>query len=315
MQSNKPMFDRSDLFNLPTQRMSSARRMSLFVVALAAVCTGLVQAQSPSPSASSGQSAAWPQRALTLVVPFPPGGGPDLFARIVAERLPSRLGQPLLVENRPGVGGLAGANAVARASDGHSFLVAPNTIAIAPHVLPKGAGGGVDVMKDLMPVILPASTPMMLVVNPSLGVKSVAELVALVKTRPGLPYASAGNGSPMHIAGELFRRAEDLRWVGKLKRSDRSNIGLLLCISSIPQKSIWVSMTSIINSALVYQHHVRTQTSDRKRKTILFDPSGHPRAHISPSLAEHALAALLLQSRHEIAISDEATKHKVGICQ
>jgi len=207
MQSNKPMFDRSDLFNLPTQRMSSARRMSLFVVALAAVCTGLVQAQSPSPSASSGQSAAWPQRALTLVVPFPPGGGPDLFARIVAERLPSRLGQPLLVENRPGVGGLAGANAVARASDGHSFLVAPNTIAIAPHVLPKGAGGGVDVMKDLMPVILPASTPMMLVVNPSLGVKSVAELVALVKTRPGLPYASAGNGSPMHIAGELFRRA------------------------------------------------------------------------------------------------------------
>jgi hypothetical protein len=125
---------------------------------------------------------------------------------------------------------------------------------------------------------------------------------------------------PVHTAASAttnrdILRAEDMRWVGKLKRSDRSNIGLLLCISSIPQKSIWVSMTSIINSALVYQHHVRTQTSDRKRKTILFDPSGHPRAHISPSLAEHASEALLLQSRHEIAISDEATKHKVGICQ
>jgi len=155
--------------------MSPARWMSLLAIALSAVCAGLVQAQSPSPA----QPVAWPQRALTLVVPFPPGGGPDLFARIVAERLPSRLGQSLLVENRPGVGGLAGANAVARAGDGHTFLVAPNTIAIAPHVLPKGAGGGVDVMKDLLPVIMPASTPMMLVVNPSLGVKSVAELVAL----------------------------------------------------------------------------------------------------------------------------------------
>jgi len=106
------------------------------------------------------------------------------------------------------VGGLAGASAVAKApADGYTMLVAPNTIAISPHLLPKGAGGGVDVMKDLVPVIMPASTPMILVVNPSLGVKSVPELVALAKKEPGIAFATAGNGSPMQIAGELFKKA------------------------------------------------------------------------------------------------------------
>ena len=151
---------------------------------------------------------AWPSRPVTLVVPFPPGGGPDFFARVLGEKLSPKLGQPLLVDNRPGVGGLAGAGFVAKAApDGHTFLVAPNTIAIAPHLLPKGAGGGVDVMKDLVPVVMPSSTPMLLVVNPALGVKSVPELLAYAKRNPGLAYASAGNGSPMHIAGELFKKA------------------------------------------------------------------------------------------------------------
>lgn len=151
---------------------------------------------------------AWPSRPVTLVVPFPPGGGPDFFARVLGEKLSPKLGQPLLVDNRPGVGGLAGAGFVAKAApDGYTFLVAPNTIAIAPHLLPKGAGGGVDVMKDLVPVVMPSSTPMLLVVNPALGVKSVPELLAYAKRNPGLAYASAGNGSPMHIAGELFKKA------------------------------------------------------------------------------------------------------------
>ncbi len=159
-------------------------------------------------AAPQAQAQTWPAKPITLVVPFPPGGGPDLFARILGEKLPARLGQPLVVDNKPGVGGLAGANAVAKsAPDGLTFLIAPNTIAISPHVLTKGAGGGVDVMKDLVPVIMPAATPMMLVVSPTLGVKSVAELVALLRQKPGMPYASAGNGSPMHIAGELFRKA------------------------------------------------------------------------------------------------------------
>lgn len=181
----------------PLFRLTGLTRLTLrLALAVFALATGPALAQ------------AWPTKPVVLVVPFPPGGGPDLFARLLAERLPASIGQSMVVENRPGVGGLAGANQVAKSSpDGHAFLVAPNTIAISPHILAKGAGGGVDVIKDLVPVIMPASTPMMLVVNPSLGVKNVAELVALAKRKPGLPYASAGNGSPMHIAGELFKKA------------------------------------------------------------------------------------------------------------
>ena len=111
-------------------------------------------------ASGSAFAQTWPSRPVTLVVPFPPGGGPDFFARVLGEKLSPKLGQPLLVDNRPGVGGLAGASFVAKAApDGHTFLVAPNTIAIAPHLLPKGAGGGVDVMKDLVPVVMPSSTP------------------------------------------------------------------------------------------------------------------------------------------------------------
>ncbi len=183
--------------------LARALRLVLAACAFAGALAG-----AGSSLVATARAQTWPARPLTLVVPFPPGGGPDLFARILSERLPTGIGQPLVVENRPGVGGLAGAAVVARAvPDGHVFLVAPNTIAIAPHVLARGAAGGLDVLRDLMPVILPAGTPMMLVVNPSLGVQSVAELVALARARPGLAYASAGNGSPMHIAGELFRRA------------------------------------------------------------------------------------------------------------
>ncbi|MSQ72076.1 MAG: tripartite tricarboxylate transporter substrate binding protein [Betaproteobacteria bacterium] len=186
----------------------AAVRATVLATVLANVLAAVLATAASAVLVESALAQSWPARTITLVVPFPPGGGPDLFARILTEKLPPRLGQTMLVDNRPGVGGLAGANVVAKsAPDGHMFLIAPNTIAIAPHVLPAGAGGGVDVMRDLVPVILPAATPMMLVVNPSLGAKTVAELVAIAKQRPGLPYASAGNGSPMHIAGELFRKA------------------------------------------------------------------------------------------------------------
>jgi tripartite-type tricarboxylate transporter receptor subunit TctC len=150
----------------------------------------------------------FPTRAITIVVPFPAGGGPDLAARILAEKLAPRLGQPVVVDNKPGAGGLVGANGVAKsAADGHTLLLTPNTLVISPHVLPKGAGGGVDVLKDLVPVIAPASTPMVLVANPQLGVNNIAELLALARKSPGLPYASAGNGSPMHFAGEMFKKS------------------------------------------------------------------------------------------------------------
>ena len=150
----------------------------------------------------------FPSKPITIVVPFPPGGGPDLAARVLAEKLAPKFGQPVVVDNRPGAGALLGASAVARsAADGHTLLLTPNTMAISPHVLPAGAGGGVDVHKDLVPVISPATTPMVLVANPSLGVTNLKAAMDAARKSPGLPYGSPGNGSPMHFAGEMLKSA------------------------------------------------------------------------------------------------------------
>lgn len=156
----------------------------------------------------TAQAQAFPSRPITLIVPFPPGGGPDLAARVFAEKLAPRLGQPVVVENRPGAGALVGASAVAKAAaDGHTLLLTPNTVVISPHVLAPGAGGGVDVQRDLVPVIAPATTPMVLVAHPQLGASNLRSALDLIRQKPGLPYGSPGNGSPMHFAGEMFRRA------------------------------------------------------------------------------------------------------------
>lgn len=157
---------------------------------------------------SAAQAQAFPSRPLTLVVPFPPGGGPDLAARVFAEKLAPRLGQPVVVENRPGAGALVGAAGVAKAAaDGHTLLFTPNTVVISPHVLAPGAGGGVDVQRDLVPVIAPATTPMVLVASPQLGASNLKAALELIRKTPGMPYGSPGNGSPMHFAGEMFQRS------------------------------------------------------------------------------------------------------------
>lgn len=167
-------------------------------------CLGLAAALIVSAAHAQG----FPAKPVTIVVPFPPGAGPDFAARAIGEKLSPRIGQPVIVENRPGVGGFVGANAVAKApADGHTLLLTPNTLMIAPHILPKGAGGGLNVLTDLVPVAPVGSTPMLLVANPQLGVKSAQELIALAKKSPGLAYASAGNGSPMHIGGELLKKS------------------------------------------------------------------------------------------------------------
>ncbi len=176
--------------------MTTSHRRRIALVLAACLLSGAAIAQS------------FPSKTVTIVVPFPPGGGPDLLARVLAEKLAPKLGQAVVVDNKPGAGGLLGASSVAKAAaDGHTLLLSPNTLVISPHVLPKGAGAGLDVQKDLVPVIAPVSTPMVLVANPTLGVSNLAQLIALAKKQPGLPYASTGNGSPMHFAGEMFKKS------------------------------------------------------------------------------------------------------------
>ena len=155
-----------------------------------------------------GWAQSFPSKQVTLVVPFPPGGGPDVAARVIAEKLAPRLGQAVVVENRPGAGALLGASFVAKAApDGHTLLLTPNTMAISPHVLAPGAGGGIDVNRDLLPVIAPATTPLVLVASPQLGATNLKALLEQARKQPGLAYGSPGNGSPMHFAGEMFKRS------------------------------------------------------------------------------------------------------------
>ena len=140
-----------------------------------------------------------------MIVAFPPGGGTDILGRMLAQRLGEMLGQNVVVENRGGAGGNLGTEAAARAApDGYTILmgnVAPNAINVSLYRnLPF------DPVADFAPVSLVAATPNVLVVHPSTAARTVKELIALAKARPGtLNFASAGNGSSSHLAGELFR--------------------------------------------------------------------------------------------------------------
>ena len=153
---------------------------------------------------------AYPAKPIRLVVPFPPGGSTDIVARIVAQKLSDRLGQQVVVENRGGAGGTIGAEAVAKAPpDGYTLVVGTtSTHAVAPSVYGKI---GYDPVKDFAPISLIAVTPYLLVVNPSVNVKSLQEFVGYVKARPGkLNYASAGTGSTTHLAMEMLKSAAEL---------------------------------------------------------------------------------------------------------
>jgi tripartite-type tricarboxylate transporter receptor subunit TctC len=156
---------------------------------------------------------AWPNKPIKLVVPFPPGGNVDLSARILAPELAKELGQPVIVENKAGAGGTLGLDAVAKAApDGYTIGIAsPVNHLAAPSLYPKLP---YDSIKDFTPVGLIASVPMVLVVGPSLPVKSVAELLTLARNRKGvMTMASAGSGSGNHIVGELFQDATGAQFV------------------------------------------------------------------------------------------------------
>jgi tripartite-type tricarboxylate transporter receptor subunit TctC len=160
-----------------------------------ALCAGLASAR-----------AEYPERAVTIVVPFPPGGGTDVYARMLAEELRDKLKQTFVVENRPGASTQIGVSAVAKSPpDGSMLLMASSTsLAVNPSVfksLPY------DPIRDFAPITLVGSAYFVLVANPGLGVKTLPELISYIKARPGeLSYASAGLGTPHHVFMELFMK-------------------------------------------------------------------------------------------------------------
>ncbi len=162
------------------------------------------------PGTAQQRSAApdgWPSRAVRLVVPFAAGGSTDVAARILAERMGQNLGQPVVVENRAGSGGLIGADAVAKAEpDGHTLLMATTgLLSIAPHLYPQMP---FDPARDFAPVSLAFSTDLVITVAGAVPARTLGEFVRYAKEKPGaVSYASSGAGTTTHAATELFRLA------------------------------------------------------------------------------------------------------------
>ncbi len=155
------------------------------------------------PTLSSAQTGPFPNRPIKFIVPITPGGSNDVLARIIAQKLTELWGQPVVVENRPGAGMNLGADAVAKsAPDGYTWLLGANNIFVTnPHMgkMPF------DVFKDFTPVTQVATVPFVLVINPAVPAKNMAELVDYAKRNPGkLNYGSSGNGSPQHLASEML---------------------------------------------------------------------------------------------------------------
>jgi tripartite-type tricarboxylate transporter receptor subunit TctC len=149
----------------------------------------------------------WPERPIRIVVGFAPGGFTDVLARVVGQKLTERLGQAVIVENRPGAAGTLGADLVAKAKpDGYTLLLAhSNSNSVAPALYPKLP---YDVRRDCTPIIRVASTPLLLTVNPAVPAKNVSEFVALARSKPGgLRFASSGGGSAQHLAAARFMLA------------------------------------------------------------------------------------------------------------
>ena len=161
-------------------------------------------------SASHAQS--WPSKSVKAIVPNTPGSGVDILARLVAPKLTEALGQQVIVDNRVGAGGNLGAAVAARsAPDGHNLFMATPAHAISGSMPGKP---GYDLVRDFSPISLLTTGHYMLVVHTSVPVKSVKELIALAKARPGqLNYASAGNGNATHLAGELFNMMANVKTV------------------------------------------------------------------------------------------------------
>ncbi len=186
--------------------MMKQSRRQVLALALSAVA-----ACAAAPALAQG----YPSKPITLVVAYPAGGDTDALARLFGEKLSSRIGQPVVVDNRPGASGVIGSAWVAKApADGYTLLLAPSTFSIAQLVLKTNGVGGYDVLNGFTPIIETGTLPLFLVAGSGAGMKTFKDVATAARTQ-SLSYASPGSGSPMHILGELVNKAAgiDLRHV------------------------------------------------------------------------------------------------------
>ena len=149
----------------------------------------------------------YPSKPITIIVAYPAGGDTDALARLFGEKLSTRIGQPVVIDNRPGASGIIGSNMVAKApADGYTLLLAPSTFSIAQLVLKTSGSGSYDVLNGFTPIIQTGTLPLALVASSASGLKSFKDVQAASKSQE-LSYASPGSGSPMHILGEMVNKA------------------------------------------------------------------------------------------------------------
>ena len=222
---------------------------------------------------SCGASAqAWPSQSIRVIVPYTPGTGMDMIARTVGPRLSERLGQPVVVENKPGASGNIGAEAVAKAApDGYTLMVTANTMLIAANLYRSVP---FDPLKDFAPISLAAWGTLLLCANPKTGINSVADLIARAKASPGrLSYSSPGVGTPHHMSMELFK---DLTGTDLLHVPYKGSAGALTDLLS---GEIGVGFVPIH----VAMPHVK---SGRLRALAVGSAKRHPNAPDLPTLQE-----------------------------
>jgi len=186
--------------------MTSVRFRRRMLAAIAALCAALGVV-----TAAQAQGQAFPNKPIKIVVPYPPGGANDIVSRLLAQKLQDQFGQPVVVENRPGASGNTGADAVAKSpADGYTLILVTTGHSIAPSLYAKLP---YDITSDLVPVSTLISGPMLVLTNPSGKYKTMADLIAFAKAKPGqLNYGSAGNGSTTHLSAELIAHTAGVKF-------------------------------------------------------------------------------------------------------
>lgn len=252
---------------------------------------------------------AYPSKPIRMVVPFPAGGGIDTVARVIAPKLAESLGQPVIIDNRVGASGTVGTEAVAKAApDGYTLLATFASHAQNASLYPKL---GYDTVKDFAPITLIATVPNILVINPSLPVKTVKELVALAKKHPGeILYASIGNGTPAHLSAELFNSMAGIR------------------MTHVPYKGAAASIVALISgetqltftTVLVAMPHIKSGrlralgVASLKRSTVLPDVPTIDEAGVR-GYESNAWYGLLAPARTPQSILDQLHRETVKTLQ
>jgi tripartite-type tricarboxylate transporter receptor subunit TctC len=225
--------------------------------------------------AGGALAADYPARPITLIVPYPPGGGNDVIARLVAAKMSQQLGQPIVIENRGGAGSTIGTRDVARsAPDGYTLLIATSSLAINPSLYPDAA---YDPKKDFAAVGLIATSPNFVLVNPAVPAHSVADLIALAKKAPGkIDFASTGTGTSTYLGAVLFATMADIK------------------LNAVPYKGVAPAITDLLGGqvALMFCPMASVVGQVRAGSLRALAVTGAKRSPLFPDLPTVAEAAL-----------------------